>query len=92
MPVTVTWDSHYCTYLGHLVGFNTNRNCPNAKASKQRAISLTFSPTNFVNVHEPLSSTTKCDQNHKFMAFIHLVTPKAGAKHELLFNKQALRS
>jgi hypothetical protein len=51
-----------------------------------------FSPTNFANVNEPLSSTTQCDQNHKFMAFIHLVTPKAAAKYELLFNKQVLGS
>ncbi len=33
-----------------------------------------------------LSSTTKCDQP---VSIMNLVTPKAGAKHELLFNKPA---
>ncbi len=37
-----------------------------------------------------LCSTTKCDQNHISFTIINLVTPKAGAKHELLFNKPAL--
>ncbi len=34
---------------------------------------------------EHQSSTAKCDQNH--MHYMNLVTPKAGAQHELLFNK-----
>jgi hypothetical protein len=35
-----------------------------------------------------LSSTTKGDQNHN-SAIVNLFKPKAGAKHELLFNKPA---
>ncbi len=33
-----------------------------------------------------LSGTTKCDQNHA-LTIMTLVTPKAGAKHELLFKQ-----
>jgi hypothetical protein len=37
------------------------------------------------------SSTRKCDQNNIFDNY-KLVMPKAGAKHELLFNKLAFAS
>ncbi len=42
-------------------------------------------------VNRPLSSTTKCDQNHiaNNYEFDNRITPKVGAKHDLLFNEPA---
>ncbi len=39
-------------------------------------------------VNKPLSSKTKCDQNH-IAQFKYLVTPMALVKHNHLFNKPA---
>jgi hypothetical protein len=57
MPVPAMFDSHYCTRLGQLGWHNTDRiiSIGNYKYSSDCHVLqlLTFSGTNFDNVHEP---------------------------------------
>ncbi len=46
------------------------------------------SEVGLLNIKSYLSSTTKCDKIIS-VTIMHLVTPKAGAKHELSFNEPA---
>jgi len=96
MPVTATIDSYYCTCLGHLGRHDMDRiiSIGQGKYSSdsRMLLSLTFSHTNFANVHEPLGWTSKHLQSVAIFittSVLNLVTPKAAAKRELFFNKQA---
>jgi hypothetical protein len=57
--------------------------CPTLLKQPRQEVSLT-AETGLLNISTP----TKCDQIHNYHRY-DLVTPKARAKHELLFNKLA---